>query len=74
MNGLKLNNIKNEFLHGSNSRHRLTNPISTLNVDGTLVHAAKYVEIFGSPLMISSPLNIVYHKNVALHHLGCTKL
>ena len=37
--GLKLNNIKTEFLHGS-SRHRLTNPISTLNLDGTLVHAA----------------------------------
>ena len=46
MNGLKLNNIKTEFLHGS-SRHRLTNPISTLNLDGTLVHSAKICRNLG---------------------------
>ena len=46
INGLKLNNIKTEFLHGS-SRHRLTNPISTLNLDGTLVHPAKICRNLG---------------------------
>ena len=46
INGLKLNNIKTEFLYGS-SRHRLTNPISTLNLDGTLVHAAKICRNLG---------------------------
>ena len=46
MNGLKLNNIKTEFLHGS-SRHRLTNPILTLNLDGTLVHSAKICRNLG---------------------------
>ena len=40
VNGLKLNNTKTEFLHVS-LRHRSTNPILTLNLDGTLVHAAK---------------------------------
>ena len=49
MNGLKLNNIKTEFLHGS-SRHRLTNPISTLNLDGTLVHSAKICRNLGGHL------------------------
>ena len=46
INGLKLNNIKTEFLHGS-SRHRLTNPILTLNLDGTLVHSAKICRNLG---------------------------
>ena len=46
MNGLKLNNIKTEFLHCS-SRHRLTNPISALNLDDTVVHAANVCRNLG---------------------------
>ena len=39
-NCLKLNDIKNEFLHLS-SRHRTSNLISTLNINGTRVYATK---------------------------------
>ena len=46
INGLKLNDIKTEFLHGS-SRHRLTNPISTLDLDGTVVHASNMCKNLG---------------------------
>ena len=70
MNGLKLNNIKTEFLHGS-SRHRLTNPISTLNLDDTLVNSAEICRNLGVPFDDKFTLEILCHKNVALHHLGC---
>ena len=46
VNGLKLNNIKTEFLHVS-SRHRSTNPILTLNLDDTLVNATKICKHLG---------------------------
>ena len=61
MNGLKLNNIKTEFLHGS-SRHRLTNPISTLNLDGTLVHSAKICRNLGVTFDDKFTLKILCHK------------
>ena len=46
VNGLKLNNIKTEFIHVS-SRHRSSNPILTLNLDDTLVNATKICRHLG---------------------------
>lgn len=40
VNRMKLNSIKTEFIHVS-LRHRLRNPMLTLNLDTTLVHATK---------------------------------
>ena len=46
LNGLKLNNIKTEFLHVS-FRYRPSNPILTLDLDGTHVHATRTCKNLG---------------------------
>ena len=46
LNSLKLNSKKTEFLHIS-SRFRTSTPITDLNIDGTLVHAANSCKNLG---------------------------
>ena len=73
VNGLKLNGSKTEFLHIS-SRYRATVPITSINLDGTLIKALKHVETLVLHLMISSQWENLLHRNVDPHHLHFIEL